>query len=153
MEEGNAFLASFTAFWNERFAVPPRDETTAHRPWTGTAAALEDALARREDRTLTKALTFSSAGTKYCVRTNGPGTALRGARVTLYHFVGGGMTVHYKDRVMPVTAYGTYPVPDPVEDEKTIDVRMDAILGRGGASRGIRGMDHASRLAPVGPQA
>ena len=120
MEEGNAFLASFTAFWNERFAVPPRDETTAHRPWTGTAAALEDALARREDRTLTKALTFSSAGTKYCVRTNGPGTALRGARVTLYHFVGGGMTVHYKDRVMPVTAYGTYPVPDPVEDEKTI---------------------------------
>ena len=77
---------------------------------------------------MTKALTFSSAGTKYCVRTNGPGTALRGAKVLLYHFVGGGMAVHYKDRVLPVTAYGTYAVPDPTEDEKTIDVRMDAIL-------------------------
>ena len=71
-------------------------------------------LARREERTLSKALTFSSTGTKYCVRTSGPGTALRAARVILYHFVGGGMTVHYKDRVLPVTAYGIYPVPDAV---------------------------------------
>jgi transposase len=128
MEAGNAFSASFIAFWNERFAVPPRDEKPAHRPWTGTAEALDDDLARREERTLSKALTFSSAGTKYCVNAKGPGTALRGAKVTLHHFVGGGMTVHYKDRVLPVTAYGTYAVPDPTEDEKTIDVRMDPIV-------------------------
>jgi hypothetical protein len=128
MEAGNAFSASFIAFWNERFAVPPRDEKPAHRPWTGTAEALDDDLARREERTLSKALTFSSAGTKYCVNAKGPGTALRGAKVTLHHFVGGGMTVHYKDRMLPVTAYGTYAVPDPTEDEKTIDVRMDSIV-------------------------
>jgi hypothetical protein len=128
MEAGNTFAASFIAFWNERFAVPPRDAKPAHRPWTDTAAVLEDALARREERTLSKALTFSTAGTKYCMKTNGPGTALRGAKVTLYHFVRGGMAVHYKDRVLPATAYGTYPVPDPTEDEKTIDVRMDAIV-------------------------
>jgi transposase len=134
MEAGNAFSASFIAFWNERFAVPPRDEKPAHRPWTGTAEALDDDLARREERTLSKALTFSSGGTKYCVKTNGPGTALRGAKVILYHFVGGGMAVHYKDRVLPVTAYGTYPVPDPTEDEKTIDVRMDAIVAAARAS-------------------
>ena len=73
----------------------------------GTAVALEDDLARREERTLTKALTFSLAGTRYCVGTNGTGSALRRAKVTLYHFVGGGMAVHYKDRVLPVTAYGT----------------------------------------------
>ena len=52
----------------------------------------------------------------------------------LYHFVGGGMAVHYKDRVLPVTAYGTYPVPDQTEDEKTIDVRMDAIVAAARAS-------------------
>jgi transposase len=128
MRAGNAYSASFIAFWNERFAVPPRDETPAHRPWTGTAAALDDDLARREERTLTKALTFSVAGTKYCIKTSGPGTALRGAKVTLYHFVGGGMAVHYKDRVLPVTAYGSYPVPDPTEDDKTIDARMQTIV-------------------------
>ena len=38
------------------------------------------------------------------------------------------MTVHYKDRILPATAYGKYPVPDPAEDEKTIDVRLDAIV-------------------------
>jgi hypothetical protein len=48
--------------------------------------------------------------------------------VTLHHFVAGGMSVHYKDRLLPVTAYGTYPVPDTAEDEKTIDVRVDAIV-------------------------
>ena len=112
-------------FWNEKFAVKARDETSALRPWTTNPEALEDALARREERTLTKALTFNAAGTKHCVKTNGPGTALRRAKVTLYHFVGGGMTVHYKDKILAVTAYETYPVPDPAEDEKTIDARVD----------------------------
>ena len=121
-------MPQFIAIWNAKFAVPPREAASAHRPWTETAEALDHALARHEERVLSKALTFSSAGTKYCVRTRGPGTALRSAKVTLQHFIGGGMTVHYKDRVLPVTAYGSYPVPDPAEDEKTIDVRMEAIV-------------------------
>ena len=124
----NAYLSEFIVFWNGRFATDPSDTTPAHRPWPDTPGKLEDALARREDRVLSKALTFSAAGTKYCIKTSGPGTALRGATVTLYHFVGGGMEVHYKDRVLPVTAYGAYPVPDPAEDEKTIDVRVDGIV-------------------------
>ena len=128
MEAGNAFLPTFMAFWNERFAVKPRDATSAHRPWTAGPAELDDTLARREERTLTKALTFSSAGTKYCVKTSGPGTAMRGAKVTLHHFVAGGMTVHYKDRILEVTAYGTYPLADPAEDEKTIDARVDLLV-------------------------
>src|ERR1700693_5940521 len=113
IEAANRFVPVFIAFWNRKFAVTPRDETSAHRPWMGTPAALEDMLARHEERVLSKALTFSSAGTKYCVKTTGPGTALRGAKVTLRHIVGGGMSVHYKDRLLAVTAYGTYPVPDP----------------------------------------
>src|SRR5271165_6998222 len=124
----NRFAPVFIAFWNGKFAVKPYDETSAHRLWTDTPQALEDALARHEERVLSKALTFSSAGTKYCVKTTGPGTALRGAKVTLHHFVGGGLSVHYKERLLQVTAYGTYPVPDPAEDEKTIDARVDAIV-------------------------
>ena len=33
-----------------------------------------------------------------------------------------------KDRILAVTAYGTYPVPDPAEDEKTLDARVDLIV-------------------------
>jgi hypothetical protein len=128
IEEANGFSPTYIALWNKKFAVPPRDETSAHRPWTAAADVLDNTLARREERVLSKALTFSSAGTKYCIKTGGPGTALRGAKVTLHHFVGGGMTVHYKDRILQVTAYGTYPIPDPAEDEKTIDARVDRIV-------------------------
>ena len=95
-----------------------------------TPEALDDVLARREERVLSKALTFSSAGTKYCVKTSGPGTALRGATVTLHHFIGGGMTVHYKDRILHATPYGTHPVPGPAEDEKTIDARVDRLVAK-----------------------
>jgi hypothetical protein len=134
MEAANGFSSVFIETHNKRFAVPPLDTTSAHRPWTGTPEALDDLLARREARILSKALTFSSAGTKYCVKTDGPGTALRGAKVTLHHFIGGGMAVHYKGRVLPVTAYGHYPVPDPAEDEKTIDVRLNTVIAARGAS-------------------
>jgi hypothetical protein len=79
----------FITFWNGKFAVTPRDEPSAHRPWLDTPAALEHALARHEERVLSKALTFSSAGATYCVNTKDPGTALRGAKVTLHHFVDG----------------------------------------------------------------
>ena len=132
MEAANGFAPAFVETHNKRFAVPPRDPASAHRPWTGPAEALDDLLARREERVLSKALTFGSAGTKYCVKTDGPGTALRGAKVTLHHFVGGGMTVHYRGRVLPVTAYGRYPIPGPAEDGKTVDARLDAVIAARG---------------------
>lgn len=128
--QAEAFFPEFIAFWNKKFAVPAHDATDAHRPWTGAAKALDEALARREERVLSKTLTFRCAGTMYCVKTNGPGTALRGAKVTLYHFVNGEMEVHYKDRILPCTAYKTYAVPPSAEDEKTINARVDAAILR-----------------------
>lgn len=149
IEAANAFAPTFIATWNNKFAVPPSNPLSAHRPWTDTEHALDDALARREERVLSKALTFRAGGTIYCVNTSGPGTALRGAKVVLHHFIGGGMTVHYKDRILPVTAFAAYPVPDPAEDEKTIDVRIETIIAAQ-QSRGCpplpSGVDNARSL-------
>src|SRR5665213_1521191 len=149
IEAANAFAPTFIATWNNKFAVPPSNPLSAHRPWTDTEHALDDALARREERILSKALTFRAGGTIYCVNTSGPGTALRGAKVVLHHFIGGGMTVHYKDRILPVTAFAAYPVPDPAEDEKTIDVRIETIIAAQ-QSRGCpplpSGVDNARSL-------
>ena len=38
------------------------------------------------------------------------------------------MQARYKDRNLPFTAYGSCAVPTSVEDEKTIDARLDAMI-------------------------
>ena len=122
------FAQGFIETWNAKFARPPLNAADAHRPWTQNADALDEALARREERTLSKALTFSAGGRLYCVKTNGPGTALRGARVTLLHFPDGAMRIDYKNRSLPYTHFKTNPGPDPAEDEKTLEARMAGIV-------------------------
>src|ERR1700704_1403582 len=49
MAEAEAYLPVFMAAWNQKFAVDPRDTASAHRPWTGSAADLDAALARHEE--------------------------------------------------------------------------------------------------------
>ena len=128
IDAANAVLPQFAAAWNEKFAVDPRHDADAHRPWADTPDALDHTLARRDGRTLSKALTFRVDGTIYCIKTKGAGIALRGVKVELRHHLDGTMTVHYKDRILPVTACRTYSVPEPAEDEKTIDLRIDHIV-------------------------
>ena len=129
-----AFAQGFMATWNARFAKPALDGADAHRPWTKGPGALDEALARREQRILSKALTFSAGRKLYCVKTNGPGTALRGARVTLLHFQDGAMRVDYKARSLPYTHFKTHPGPGPAEDEKTLDARMAQIAAANSAA-------------------
>jgi hypothetical protein len=128
IEAAQAFAPRFIALWNAKFAVAPRQPSPAHRPWTATPEALDEALARREERVLSKALTFRSSGQLYAVKTKGPGTALRGARVSLHHFMDGTLRVRYKDRILDTTAFGASHAPAPAADEKTLDSRLDAIV-------------------------
>lgn len=51
MEAGNAFLPSFVADYNSRFAKPPANAKDLHRP-TSSRETLEDAFTWREERTL-----------------------------------------------------------------------------------------------------
>jgi transposase len=125
--QAQAFLPGFMIRYNEKFAVPPADATPAHRPWTKAAEDLDLALASQEERVLSKSLTFSYGGTKYCVKIQGPGTSMRGGKVMVHRFADGRLRFSYKERVLTCTAYGTYAVPDPAEDEKTLDVRLDVI--------------------------
>jgi transposase len=132
--EAEAFFPAFIKAHNAKFAVPAKDKADAHRPWTGTEKMLDDMLARRQTRTLSKALTFRCDGTMYCVKTDGAGVAMRGAKVTLYHFASGAMEVHYRggggDRILPCTAFKTYPVPPPTVDEKMLNARVDAFIAK-----------------------
>lgn len=128
LEEAQAFVPGFITMWNEKFAVEPREAGSAHRPWTDTAAALDLALASREERELSKSLTFSWNGALYCVKAAGPGTAMRGRKIEVLHYVDGRVRVLYQGRVLECTPFRTLPRPSPVEDEKTLDVRVDQLV-------------------------
>jgi transposase len=127
MAEAQAYASEFIQFWNQRFAVEAREPGSAHLPWTGSEEDLDAALARRDERTLSKALTFSVDGMLYCVKTSGAGTALRGAKVALRHFLDGRMQVSYKDRLLEYTAFKQRARPAELADEKTLDARVDLI--------------------------
>lgn len=130
MAAAQAFLADFVAKHNARFAVVPRVAEDAHRPWTEGPRALEEAVAVHEKRTLSKALTFSAAGAKHCIRTKGAGIVLRGASVTVRQFLDGHMDVVWKDRVLAYTTFARLPGQSPVEDDKTLDHRVDRVAAR-----------------------
>lgn len=115
---------------NARFAVDPRVAEDAHRPWHEGSRALDEAIAVHEPRTLSKALTFSAAGAKHCIKTTGAGIALRGAKVVVRHFLDGHMDVVWKDRVLAYTTFARLPGQSPVEDDKTLDARVDAVVAR-----------------------
>jgi hypothetical protein len=132
IEEARAFVEGFRERWNARFAVAPREARDAHRPWTGSEDDLAEALARREERTLSKALTFSAGATRYAIKTRGRGLALRGAKVTLLHMLDGTLRVRFKTRDLVFAPFATLPAPSPVEDEKTLDARVDAVIARAG---------------------
>ena len=53
IEEAQAFTSAFIAAWNEKFAVPPRGSQRPSSLDQGRDA-LEEALARREERLLSE---------------------------------------------------------------------------------------------------
>jgi uncharacterized small protein (DUF1192 family) len=128
MAASQAFLQAFIERHNAQFAVPPRAPENAHRPWVKSARALDEALAQQDRRVLSKALTFRSGGAMHCIKTTGPGIALRGARVTTRHFLDGTMDVVYKDRILAYTTVKRLPGAAAIEDDKTIDARLDRIV-------------------------
>ena len=154
IDEAQAFADGFRERWNKRFAVAPRQAEDAHRPWSGSKVDLAEALPRREERTLSKALTFSAGAIRYAIKTRGPGMALRGAKVTLLHMLDGTLRVRFKDRDLAFTPFKSLPVPPPVEDDKTLDARLDAVIARNAPSstgRSRKGVDNGlARYGAVG---
>ncbi len=125
-----AFLPGFMARYNEKFSVEPRTATNAHKPWTGGAEALDATLAEHIERQLSKALTFSAGGAIHCIKTRHAGIAFRGAKVTVRRYLDGRMDVVFKGRVLQYTTVRRLPGAAAIEDEKTLDARVDAIAAR-----------------------
>ena len=130
MAAAQAFLPVFMARYNAKFAVEPRNATDAHKPWTSGVEGLDAALAEHIERQLSKALTFQAGGAVHCIKTRHAGIAFRGAKVTVRRYLDGRMDVVFKDRLLQFTTVRRLPGAALIEDEKTLDSRVDALVAR-----------------------
>jgi hypothetical protein len=130
LDSANAYLPAFMADFNPRFAVAPSSAQDAHRPLLHSPRALDLLLSEQEARTLSKNLTVPYRNIAYQIRHAGSGYRLRGAKVTVCALADGEVALLREGRELPYTTYRKGERPPPVEDEKTLNARVDAALAR-----------------------
>jgi transposase len=100
----NAYLPEFSADYNQRFAVAPRSEESAHRQ-LAKGEDLERVLMLCERRTLSKNLTLSYNNVIYQIKTKRAAYTMRGAHVEVRETRNGELTIEYKQRPLEYTIY------------------------------------------------
>lgn len=129
-EEGNAFLDDYMALHNQHFAVAACDAEDAHRKLLHSDDELELILSRQSQRTLSKNLICQYKNTQYQVTSTGQGYALRNAKVTVCELRSGEIVILRKGKEMPYTTYRKGERPAPLEDEKSLNLRVDDVQKR-----------------------
>ena len=145
MESANTYLPEFMADFNPRFAVAPSSEEDAHRPLLHSPRELDLLLSEQEERTLSKNLTVQYRNVAYQIRHDGPGYRLRGAKVTVCGLANGEVVLLREGRELPYTTYRKGERPPPVEDEKTLNERVDAALAKQSSKPSKPAPDHPWR--------
>ena len=135
------------ADFNARFAVTPSSAEDAHRPLLHSPRALDLLLAEQEERTLSKNLIVQYRNVAYQLRHAGPGYRLRGAKVTVCALANGEVVLLREGRELPYTTYRKGERPPPVEDEKTLNERVDAALAKQSSPPSKPAPDHPWRQA------
>jgi len=100
MEDGNAFLPSFMADYNARFAKAPFNDKDLHRPMQARDR-LDEAFTWRAERTLSQSLTLQYDNILFMIEPSEFAQAAIGRRVEVVDFPDGRLEVRYKGRSMP----------------------------------------------------
>jgi len=115
----HAYLPTFMAAFNQRFAVRPQLPTDVHRPLDG-----QDDLARsltlQTARVLSKNLTLQYNNVVYQIQSTRPSYALRHAQVMVREECGGGIRIEYQGKPLDYTVARVQERQGVVRDSKGI---------------------------------
>lgn len=128
MAAGNAFLKVFRQDYNRRFAHPPKHPENAHRPVRHDAGELDLIFTLHSERKLSRNLSLQYQNTVYQIQ--GRGRALQQARVTVCAGFDDTITLLYQGKPLAYTVYRKGDTPPPVEDEKTLNQRVETALAK-----------------------
>lgn len=153
-KEANRFLSEYIALHNRRFAVAPRNAEDAHRKLLHSDKELDLILSRQSQRILSKNLICQYENTQYQIKTTGQGYHLRLARVTVCELQSGEIVILRKGKEMPYTTYRKGERPAPLEDEKSLNQRVDNSQKRQAGRRNWKpAPDHPWRKKRIGSAA
>jgi hypothetical protein len=105
---GNAFLPTFMADYNARFAKPPFDERDLHRPLAGDDD-LDDAFAWKEDRTVSKNLTLQYDQVLFILEPNEITRSLACKRVMVLDYPDGRFAIRHNGVDLPYRTFDKRP--------------------------------------------
>ncbi len=100
MDDGNAFLPSFMADYNTRFAKAPFNDKDLHRPMA-PRDRLDEAFTWRAERTLSQALTLQYDNILLMIEPSEFAQGAIGRRVEVVDFPDGRLEIRHKGRSMP----------------------------------------------------
>jgi hypothetical protein len=126
-EEANAFLPAYIKDFNSRFAVVPKDPNNAHRELL-PEHDLNRIFIIKENRTLTKNLTFQHKNTIYQVQTNREAYILRKARVVIHEFKDGSIEAFYKGKKLLLKIYAQQQKQMGEVDSKQLNPLLDELV-------------------------
>jgi hypothetical protein len=102
--EANAFLPTYLAQHNARFAKPPFNLTDLHRPLT-VHDSLEDAMVWREQRSVTAALTLHYNKLMFILEPNEISRTLPRKRVTVCEYPDGRVEIQHEGASLPYRVF------------------------------------------------
>jgi transposase len=104
IDAANAFLPSFIAHYNTRFAKPPAHDQDFHRV-LASHQDLDQILCWREQRQVSHQLVVNYSRMKLMLKPEGIAMRLRGKMVEIYDFPDGRLEVRWNGRSLPYSAF------------------------------------------------
>jgi len=131
IETANKFMPEFIDYYNNKFAVEPKDKTDAHRKNVSQQDVLDLILGLQTTRKLSKNLELSYKNIIYQVQINRPGYALRGAAVTICESETGEIKLLYKGKELSYKTYKKQKRTADIVSTKDVNKVINTILKSG----------------------
>ncbi|EGJ6597161.1 ISNCY family transposase [Escherichia coli] len=126
IEEANAWLDTFIADFNRRFARPAKYPKDLHRPVAESNDELDDIFAWQEQRKLSKTLTFRYDKMIYLVEPTEENTRIAGEKIKVYDYPDGRLAFKYGYRSLK---YQVFDKLECVDQGQIVDnKRLGAVL-------------------------
>ena len=143
LNDANAFLPEFIAHFNQRFEKPAKNKEDAHRKVLHTPREIDLILSRHSKRKVSNELEVSYEKTIYQIQ--GKRHRLKQKEITVCDLFGQEIVLLYEGKEI---AYKLFNESDPsprLEDEKTLNKRVDQAIKRQGKTTCKPAADHPWR--------